>query len=107
MKHFPKSLISFRKLQGGQFGTLDVSATDRHEVQLALGTDFVRVTRSQWIALRTSVDRFFGSETETVVLVGDDGDAVVFEEREDDLEDVRPAPSPARSRPTRRRSTPA
>jgi hypothetical protein len=107
MKHFPKPLISFRKLQGGQFGTLDVSATDPHDVQLALGTDFVSVTRSQWIALRTSVDRFFGCESETVVLVSDDGDAIVFEEHEEAFEEVRPAPSPARRRPTGRRSNPA
>jgi hypothetical protein len=110
MKHFPKPLISFRKLQGGQFGTLDVSATDPHYVQLALGTDFIQVTRSQWIALRSTIDRFFGCETETVVLVGEDGEAVIFEEREEELDDdeeeFRPPPPPPRNRQQqRRRST--
>ena len=109
MKHFPKPLISFRKLQGGQFGTLDVQATDPHYVQLALGSDFVRLTRAQWIALRCAVDRFFGCETETVILTREGG-PVIFEEREEEVEEeeVRPAPPPvARNRAassTRRRA---
>ena len=107
MKHFPKPLISFRRLQGGQFGTLDVQATGPNSVQLALGSDFVRLTRSQWIAMRSNVDRFFGCETEAVVVTVDerDGGSVVFEETEDD--DVEPAPPPppqARNRPPRGRS---
>jgi hypothetical protein len=102
MKHFPKPLISFRKLQGGQFGTLDVQATDPHYVQLALGTDFIQLTRAQWIALRSTIDRFFGCETETVVLVREDGDSVIFEP--EDEEEVRPPPQQVRSRPARRRS---
>jgi hypothetical protein len=110
MKHFPKPLISFRKLQGGQFGTLDVQAMDPHYVQLALGSDFIRVTRAQWIALRCAVDRFFGCETETVILTQEGGGSVIFEEREEEVEEeeVRPAPPPvARTRAassTRRRA---
>ena len=73
MKHFPKPLISFRKLQGGQFGTLDVQAATPHDVQLALGSDFIYLTRPQWIALRCAVDRFFGCETETVVVASPTG----------------------------------
>jgi hypothetical protein len=107
MRLFPKPLISFRKLQGGQFGTLDVSATDPHYVQLALGSDFIQVTRSQWVALRSTIDRFFGCETETVVLVAEDGEAVIFDEREEDLdeEELRPPPPQARNRQQRRRSS--
>ena len=108
MKHFPKPLISFRKLQGGQFGTLDVQATDPHYVQLALGNDFVQVTREQWVALRCSVDRFFGCETETVIVTQDDGRRVVFEEREEQVEEEaqrRPPPPQARTRASGRRRT--
>jgi hypothetical protein len=102
MKHFPKPLISFRKLQGGQFGTLDVQATDPHYVELALGGDFVDLTRAQWVALRSTIDRFFGSETETVVLTNEDGEGVIFEAEE---EDVRPPPPQARHRAPARRRT--
>jgi hypothetical protein len=87
MKHFPKSLLSFRKLQGGQFGTLDVSAISPDYIQLALGTDFVQLTRPQWIALRSVGDRFFRAETERVILTRDDGEPVLFEEMDaDDVE---------------------
>lgn len=82
MKHYPKSLISFRKLQGGQFGTLDVSAISPDYVQLALGTDFIQLTRAQWIALRSAGDRFFHSEAERAILTRDDGEPVLFEETE-------------------------
>ena len=106
MKHFPKPLISFRRLQGGQFGTLDVAATDPHYVQLALGSDFIQVTRAQWIALRSMVDRFFGCETETVVLVREDGEPVIFEEREEEVdeEEFRSPPPQGRNRSQRRRT---
>jgi hypothetical protein len=104
MKRFPRALISFRKLQGGQFGTLDVQATGAHYIQLALGSDFIQLNRPQWIALRSVVDRFFGCETETVVLTREDGEPVIFEEREEDVEEVvRPMPSQARNRPATRR----
>jgi hypothetical protein len=101
MKHFPKPLISFRKLQGGQFGTLDVQATTPHDVQLALGSDFIQLTRAQWIALRSSVDRFFHCETETVILAEEGAPRVIFEEREEEIEEeeiVPPPPPPARNR---------
>jgi len=102
MKHFPKPLISFRKLQGGQFGTLDVQAATPHSVQLSLGSDFVQLTRPQWIALRCAVDRFFHCETETVI-VQERAERVVFEEREEVEEEIEeeviaPPPPPARSR---------
>ena len=104
--HFPKQLISFRKLKGGQFGTLDVSALNPHYAQLALGSDFVSITRAQWVALRSVIDRFFGTETETVVFTDEQGEPVVFDEREVEEEEVvvQPAPQGAR-RPRRRPAT--
>jgi hypothetical protein len=107
MKHFPKPLISFRRLQGGQFGTLDVAATDPHYVQLALGSDFIQLTRPQWIALRSTIDRFFGCEAETVVLIREDGEPIIFEEQEEEIEeeDFRARPTQARNRSQRRRAT--
>jgi hypothetical protein len=101
MKHFPKPLISFRKLQGGQFGTLDVQAATPHSVQLSLGSDFIQLTRPQWIALRCAVDRFFHCETETVIVTQEGASRVLYEEREEEIEEeeIAPAPSPpARSR---------
>jgi hypothetical protein len=108
MKHFPKPLISFRKLQGGQFGTLDVQAATPHTVQLSLGSDFIYLTRPQWIALRCAVDRFFRCETETVIVAQaqQGGRPVIFEEREveereeeiEEEEIAPPPPPPARSR---------
>ena len=45
MKRFPKVLESFRKLEGGKFGYLDVIARNRGTLELALGDDFVRFSR--------------------------------------------------------------
>ena len=105
----PESLISFSNLGGGQFGTLDVHGLGPRDVEVALGTDFVQMTRAQWIALRSVVDRFFGCESERVVLTREDGEPVVFEEREEveDVEEPAPPPPPARTRPARRRSATA
>jgi hypothetical protein len=106
--HFPKPLISFRKLQGGQFGTLDVQATGPHDVQLALGNDFVQLTRGQWLSLRSSVDRFFGCETEVIVTAESERGGVIVEEREEEIEEevVRPPPraQARKSAPARRRT---
>ena len=88
MKRFPKKLISFRRLQGGQFGTLDVSAVSPEYVQLAFGSDFIQLTRPQWIALRSMIDRFFGSETERVILTREDGEPVLFEDIDDEAVEV-------------------
>jgi len=101
MKHFPKPLISFRKLQGGQFGTLDVQAATPESVRLSLGSDFVQLTRAQWIALRCAVDRFFRCETETVIVTQAGAPRVIVEEREEEIEEEEiapPPPPPARSR---------
>jgi hypothetical protein len=109
MKHFPKALISFRNLQGGQFGTLDVEATDPHYVQLALGSDFIAVTRDQWLALRGAIDRFFGCEEEAFVVTREGGGVgpVFIEERFEEIEEeeevVAPPPPPVRPRSTTRR----
>ena len=104
MKHaFSKPLISFRRLQGGQFGTLDVTGLGPDYVQLALGTDFVSLTRPQWLALRGVIDRFFRCEAERGVR---DEEDVVIERTEvevEEVEDVRAA-APARGRAARRRS---
>jgi hypothetical protein len=112
MRHFPKKLISFRKLQGGQYGTLDVSAVSPDYVQAALGGDFVQFTRPQWIAMRSMVDRFFGSETERVILTRDDGEPVLFEELDAEAIDVEevpgrdPGPRVQRMRPRHGRRRP-
>jgi hypothetical protein len=106
--HFPIPLISFRKLQGGQFGTLDVQATDPQSIQLALGNDFVQLTRGQWLSLRSSADRFFGCETEVIVTAESERGGVIVEEREEEIEEevVRPPPraQARKSAPARRRT---
>ncbi len=68
---YSKKLITFTKLQGGQYGTLDVSLRDTHDVELALGGDFVWLTRGQWSAFRSVMDRAFGIEAERVVIEED------------------------------------
>ena len=86
MRHpFPKKLISFRNLQGGQYGTLDVTARDVGLVELAMGGDYVWLTPDQWIALRAAIDPIFDLETdkETVVVATDPkGHPIVIEEVE-------------------------
>lgn len=82
---FPRKLISFRNLQGGQYGTLDVTARESTLVELALGGDYVWLTPEQWIALRSAIDPVFGVpiERETVVVATDDkGHPMVIEEVE-------------------------
>ena len=107
---FPKPLISFQKLLGGQFGTLDVSVDKHRYVQFALGSDFVALTRQQWLTLRTVVDRAFGTEGETVVLTDAEGAPIAFEreeveveteevdEEEVEVEASSPPPAPKRHR---------
>ncbi len=106
-KHlYPLPLISFRKLQGGQFGTLDVAAIDRHAIQLALGSDFVQMSRPQWVALRGSLDRFFGTEGETVVVTQKERiveDPFGDVERDEELE-VEATPEPPRPPPRGKRA---
>jgi hypothetical protein len=82
---FPQKLISFRNLQGGQYGTLDVTAREANVVELALGGDYVWLTPDQWVALRSAIDPVFGlrTERETVVVATDDrGHPMVIEEVE-------------------------
>jgi hypothetical protein len=82
-KPFPKKLISFRNLHGGQYGTLDVTARDPQLVELAFGGDYVWLTPAQWAALRQAVDAVFGLDVETVVVATDaEGEPIVIEERE-------------------------
>ena len=85
INRFPKKLIAFRNLQGGQYGTLDVTAREATEVELALGGDYVWLTPDQWIALRSAIDPIFGIQLdkETVVVATDaKGHPIVIEERE-------------------------
>ena len=82
---FPKKLISFRNLQGGQYGTLDITAREPTLVELALGGDYIWLTPDQWIALRSAIDPLFGLQTEreTVVVATDaKGHPLVIEEVE-------------------------
>lgn len=111
---YPKPLISFRRLQGGQFGTLDVSALSANSVQLALGSDYIALTRAQWLSLRTVIDKEFGTERETVILTDSEGEPIVFEEEEEEIDEdatvdnsviVTPPPAPAKK--ARRRAATA
>ena len=99
--HFPRKLLSIRNLKGGQYGTLDVTARDRNDIEVALGGDFVTLTRAHWIALRKAIDPLFGTEIEIVVATDADGEPLVFEER---LEEEEEAPSAPPRRTSRRRS---
>jgi hypothetical protein len=42
---YPKVLKTFRKLEGGKFGYLDIIARNRATLEFALGDDFVRFSR--------------------------------------------------------------
>jgi hypothetical protein len=64
MRFHPRLLITFRNLLGGQYGTLDVTARDSGHLELALGADFVWMTRDQWLELRRVADKFFHIERE-------------------------------------------
>ena len=50
-QHYPKVLKTFRKLEGGKFGYLDVIARSPGVLELALGDDFLRFSREQAFAL--------------------------------------------------------
>ena len=50
-RHYPKVLKTFRKLEGGKFGYLDVIARSPGVLELALGDDFLRFSREQAFAL--------------------------------------------------------
>lgn len=41
---YPKKLLTLRNLQGGQFGTLDVTAVNDKLVELDFGADFIRLS---------------------------------------------------------------
>jgi hypothetical protein len=82
---YPKKLISFRNLSGGQYGTLDVAAREATLVELALGGDYIWLTPDQWMALRSAIDPLFGLETERetmveVVATDSKGHPIVVEE---------------------------
>jgi hypothetical protein len=94
---FPKSLLTLEDLEGGDFGTLEVTALDRNTVQIELGGDYVALDRSQWAAVRAAIDPLFGVDLEVDVTAttDNDGDEVVDAEV---VERVPPA------RPRRRRT---
>jgi hypothetical protein len=56
---YPQKITSFRRLQGGQYGTLDVAALSPRAIQLGLGADEVALTIEDWAHLRRAVDTFF------------------------------------------------
>ena len=66
---FPRLLLSMRNLQGGQYGTLDVTARAADTVELALGGDYVWLQPDEWRALRAAVDKFFCTDLEATVVV--------------------------------------
>jgi hypothetical protein len=109
MKHHikPKLLISFRHLQGGQYGTLDVSSRKSGSLELALGGDYVWLTREQWLALRRVGDGLFGIAEGTVLVEArveetrieeEDGDVEVDERAEERIVVEPPPPAAARRR---------
>ncbi len=55
---FPHALARFSELQGGQYGTVDLLALTRHELEVRMGGDYVEFPRARVIELRDVLDRF-------------------------------------------------
>ena len=56
--HFPHTISRFTALEGGQYGTADLIALSRRQLEVRLGGDFVDFSHKQAIELRNAVDRF-------------------------------------------------
>lgn len=61
---FPKPLVSFSHLAGGNYGTVDILAQSRSELELRLGPDFVRFARPTAEKLLEAIQRFLDLEHE-------------------------------------------
>lgn len=105
-------ILSLSGLEGGQFGTLEVIAVDRHHVEIDIGNDFVILRKHDWLRLRMHLDAFFGTSDVKVVLekdgevviIGDVVDEVAeeFESEPDSQPEPPPPPPPGARRPRRR-----
>jgi hypothetical protein len=62
---FPRPIARFLQLEGGQYGTCDLVALTRHQLELQLGGDFVDFTRAQAGDLRDAVQKFLDLEDRT------------------------------------------
>jgi hypothetical protein len=55
---FPRPIARFLQLEGGQYGTVEVTALTPHQLEVQLGMDFVRFNRREAEGLRDAVQGF-------------------------------------------------
>lgn len=55
---FPRAITRFFQLEGGQYGTVEMTALTAHKLEVQLGADFVQFTRKQAEDLRDAVQTF-------------------------------------------------
>ncbi len=55
---YPKKLLTLQNLQGGQFGTIDVTAISDELIELDFAADFDRLTPEAARALIGALDRW-------------------------------------------------
>jgi hypothetical protein len=55
---FPRPIARFLQLEGGQYGTVDMTALTPHKLEVQLGVDFVQFSRKQAEDLRDAVQAF-------------------------------------------------
>lgn len=55
---YPRPIARFIQLEGGQYGTIDMTALTPHRLEFQLGVDFVQFTRKQAEDLRDAVQLF-------------------------------------------------
>ncbi|HEY8075116.1 MAG TPA: hypothetical protein VIF62_13425 [Labilithrix sp.] len=72
---YPKKLLTLQNLQGGQFGTIDVTAMSDQFIELDFAADFDRLTPESARALIGALDRWLSQlpgaavVEETVVVI--------------------------------------
>jgi hypothetical protein len=72
---YPKKLLTLQNLQGGQFGTIDVTAMSDDLIELDFAADFDRLTPDAARALIGALDRWLCqlpepiSADETVIVI--------------------------------------
>ena len=72
---YPKKLLTLQNLQGGQFGTIDVTAMSDQFIELDFAADFDRLTPEAARALIGALDRWLSQlpdaaiVEETVVMI--------------------------------------
>jgi len=98
-------LASFRGLEGGSYGTIDLRALSADRLEMTLGADFVYLTRAQAEALAGALGTFIARTTtaearrpavqEVVERVDEREDVVAVEEKPIRRRRTRRAPSQA------------